>query len=187
MGTWVDLSKEMPGGSNSPARTTPVPFGGESDYMRMLREAQVTDPPLHKNLCLHLSRPLQVRAGQFCISLTACRSAPHPSFEHSKMNPNKISLTTRYFFHFPERNFSADVCTSVTHHISFCFPGKLNFFHLRMLISMGVRLSHLLRLGQDKGNAIPITVNQRRNKSHPYQGKHQSPSFAQVSPELAEP
>merc|ERR1712147_418250 len=30
----------MPGGSNSPARTTPVPFGGESDYMRMLREAQ---------------------------------------------------------------------------------------------------------------------------------------------------
>jgi len=40
MGTWVDLSKELPGGSNSPARTTPVPFGGESDYMRMLREAQ---------------------------------------------------------------------------------------------------------------------------------------------------
>ena len=76
MGTWVDLSKEMPGGSNSPARTTPVPFGGESDYMRMLREAQVTDRHLHKNLCLHLSRPLQVRAGQFCISLTACRAAP---------------------------------------------------------------------------------------------------------------
>ena len=43
MGTWVDLSKELPGGSNSPARTTPVPFGGESDYMRMLREAQVLD------------------------------------------------------------------------------------------------------------------------------------------------
>ena len=41
MGTWVDLSKELPGGSSSPARTTPVPFGGESDYMRMLREAQV--------------------------------------------------------------------------------------------------------------------------------------------------
>jgi len=40
MGTWVDLSKELPGGSSSPARTTPVPFGGESDYMRMLREAQ---------------------------------------------------------------------------------------------------------------------------------------------------
>ena len=76
MGTWVDLSKEMPGGSNSPARTTPVPFGGESDYMRMLREAQVTDRHLHKNLCLHLSRPLQVRARQFCISLTASRAAP---------------------------------------------------------------------------------------------------------------
>lgn len=37
---WVDLSKELPGASASPARTTPVPFGGESDYMRMLREAQ---------------------------------------------------------------------------------------------------------------------------------------------------
>jgi len=37
---WVDLSKELPGGSNSPARTTPVPFGSDSDYMRMLREAQ---------------------------------------------------------------------------------------------------------------------------------------------------
>ena len=48
MGTWVDLSKELPGGSSSPARTTPVPFGGESDYMRMLREAQVVDHPLHK-------------------------------------------------------------------------------------------------------------------------------------------
>ena len=41
MGTWVDLSKELPGASSSPARTTPVPFGSESDYMRMLREAQV--------------------------------------------------------------------------------------------------------------------------------------------------
>ena len=49
MGTWVDLSKELPGGSSSPARTTPVPFGGESDYMRMLREAQVVDHPLHKH------------------------------------------------------------------------------------------------------------------------------------------
>ena len=48
MGTWVDLSKELPGGSTSPARTTPVPFGGESDYMRMLREAQVVYHPLHK-------------------------------------------------------------------------------------------------------------------------------------------
>ena len=41
MATWVDLSKELPGASTSPDRTTPVPFGGESDYMRMLREAQV--------------------------------------------------------------------------------------------------------------------------------------------------
>lgn len=37
--SWVDLSKEL-SGSNSPPRTTPVPFGSESDYMRMLREAQ---------------------------------------------------------------------------------------------------------------------------------------------------
>lgn len=40
MSNWVDLSKELPGASQSPARTTPVPFGSESDYMRMLREAQ---------------------------------------------------------------------------------------------------------------------------------------------------
>ena len=58
MGTWVDLSKELPGGSTSPARTTPVPFGGESDYMRMLREAQVPDHYFHKNLCLPSSSRL---------------------------------------------------------------------------------------------------------------------------------
>ena len=58
MGTWVDLSKELPGGSTSPARTTPVPFGGESDYMRMLREAQVPDHYFHKNLCLPSSSSL---------------------------------------------------------------------------------------------------------------------------------
>jgi len=40
MSNWVDLSKELPGATSSPPRTTPVPFGSESDYMRMLREAQ---------------------------------------------------------------------------------------------------------------------------------------------------
>jgi len=34
--SWVDLSKELSGSSSSP----PVPFGSESDYMRMLKEAQ---------------------------------------------------------------------------------------------------------------------------------------------------
>jgi len=106
MGTWVDLSKELPGGSSSPARTTPVPFGGESDYMRMLREAQVVYHPLHKHntntntnektnknaqggagsrisFVFHLSRLLQyVETGRFCISITAT-AVLHPSFENT--------------------------------------------------------------------------------------------------------
>lgn len=41
-GVWVDLAKEVPGGSSVDCtdRCTPVPFGSDSDYMRMLREAQ---------------------------------------------------------------------------------------------------------------------------------------------------
>jgi len=34
--SWVDLSKELSGSSSSP----PIPFGSDSDYMRMLKEAQ---------------------------------------------------------------------------------------------------------------------------------------------------
>jgi BCL2/adenovirus E1B protein-interacting protein 3 len=36
--SWVDLSSLA--GQQSPNRITPVPFGGEQDYLRMLREAQ---------------------------------------------------------------------------------------------------------------------------------------------------
>ena len=72
MGTWVDLSKELPGGSSSPARTTPVPFGGESDYMRMLREAQVLDHHIrHNNLCLPFITSSPLETAWFCISMTA--------------------------------------------------------------------------------------------------------------------
>lgn len=42
--SWVDLSGQMvpttPPGAMTPRRITPVPFGGEHDYLRMLREAQ---------------------------------------------------------------------------------------------------------------------------------------------------
>jgi len=34
--SWVDLSKELSGSSSSP----PIPFGSDSDYMRMLKEDQ---------------------------------------------------------------------------------------------------------------------------------------------------
>ena len=37
--SWVDLSGQF-SNSASPMRVTPVPFGGEQDYLRMLREAQ---------------------------------------------------------------------------------------------------------------------------------------------------
>ena len=78
MGTWVDLSKELPGGSSSPARTTPVPFGGESDYMRMLREAQVLDHHIrHNNLCLPFITSSPLKTAWFCISMTAA-AVLHP-------------------------------------------------------------------------------------------------------------
>eukprot|EP00092_Neocalanus_flemingeri_P097911 GFUD01124838.1.p1 GENE.GFUD01124838.1~~GFUD01124838.1.p1 ORF type:complete len:256 (+),score=67.74 GFUD01124838.1:106-873(+) len=44
--SWVDLTREFPGAyasppvPSSPSRTTPVPFGLEQDYMKMLKEAQ---------------------------------------------------------------------------------------------------------------------------------------------------
>ena len=75
MATWVDLSKELPGGSSSPARTTPVPFGGESDYMRMLREAQVLDH-CTKTLASHLSRLLSSGNGFAYIYDSGCSGAP---------------------------------------------------------------------------------------------------------------
>ncbi len=37
--SWVDLSSSA-SGPHSPLRVTPVPFGGETDYLRMLQEAQ---------------------------------------------------------------------------------------------------------------------------------------------------
>lgn len=39
--SWVDLSGQCSqSGNTSPNRITPVPFGGDQDYIRMLREAQ---------------------------------------------------------------------------------------------------------------------------------------------------
>ncbi len=42
--SWVDLTTgsglSASSGPASPVRVTPVPFGGEVDYIRMLREAQ---------------------------------------------------------------------------------------------------------------------------------------------------
>ncbi|TRY77319.1 hypothetical protein TCAL_11643 [Tigriopus californicus] len=37
--SWVDLSGQF-SQSHTPNRVTPIPFGGEQDYLRMLREAQ---------------------------------------------------------------------------------------------------------------------------------------------------
>ncbi len=37
--SWVDLTSSH-SGPHSPVRVTPIPFGGEHDYLRMLQEAQ---------------------------------------------------------------------------------------------------------------------------------------------------
>ena len=129
MGTWVDLSKELPGGSTSPARTTPVPFGGESDYMRMLREAQVPDHYFHKNLCLPSSSRLS--SGN-CPGLHNSDSCTHFLNQKEKaqinitffLGPPLNNLNQYQLYIFSERNFGQNFCTRLSHHISLCLAGK---------------------------------------------------------------
>jgi len=79
--SWVDLSKELSGGTSSPPRTTPVPFGSESDYMRMLREAQ------SETSCRTSARVSPI-ASAFMSQNSTCRNSPTPSPKSPPNSPN---------------------------------------------------------------------------------------------------
>ena len=77
----------------------------------------------------------------FCISMTAT-AVLHPSFEEEKTpkrktpfrihttflgaKPKQIQNDTKCIFHniFSERNFSANFCSRLSHHIGLCLAGK---------------------------------------------------------------
>ena len=79
--SWVDLSKELSGGSSSPPRTTPIPFGSESDYMRMLREAQ------SETSCRTSARVSPIASALMSQNST-CRNSPTPSPKSPPNSPN---------------------------------------------------------------------------------------------------
>eukprot|EP00092_Neocalanus_flemingeri_P004001 GFUD01004307.1.p1 GENE.GFUD01004307.1~~GFUD01004307.1.p1 ORF type:complete len:200 (+),score=23.43 GFUD01004307.1:340-939(+) len=78
--SWVDLSKELSGGIASP-RTTPIPFGSESDYMRMLREAQ------SETSCRASARVSPITSALMSQNST-CRNSPTPSPKSPPNSPN---------------------------------------------------------------------------------------------------
>jgi len=79
--SWVDLSKELSGGITSPPRTTPIPFGSESDYMRMLREAQ------SETSCRTSARVSPITSALMSRNST-CRNSPIPSPLSPPNSPN---------------------------------------------------------------------------------------------------
>lgn len=85
--SWVDLSGQMTSGPISPRRITPVPFGGEQDYLRMLREAQ-------RESNRSSTKVSPISSAIMSLSST-CRNTPSasPKSPPNSPNPELVSFT----------------------------------------------------------------------------------------------
>eukprot|EP00092_Neocalanus_flemingeri_P028286 GFUD01030717.1.p1 GENE.GFUD01030717.1~~GFUD01030717.1.p1 ORF type:complete len:248 (-),score=69.00 GFUD01030717.1:164-907(-) len=90
--SWVDLTREFPGAyasppvPSSPSRTTPVPFGLEQDYMKMLKEAQ------KEYSARSSARVSPVSSAMMSVSST-CKNTPSASPKSPPNSPN-VELAT---------------------------------------------------------------------------------------------
>jgi len=85
--SWVDLTREFPGAyasppiPSSPSRTTPVPFGLEQDYMKMLKEAQ------KEYSARSSARVSPISSAMMSVSST-CKNTPSASPKSPPNSPN---------------------------------------------------------------------------------------------------
>eukprot|EP00092_Neocalanus_flemingeri_P080036 GFUD01099786.1.p1 GENE.GFUD01099786.1~~GFUD01099786.1.p1 ORF type:complete len:248 (-),score=69.94 GFUD01099786.1:196-939(-) len=90
--SWVDLTREFPGAyasppvPSSPSRTTPVPFGLEQDYMKMLKEAQ------KEYSARSSARVSPISSAMMSVSST-CKNTPSASPKSPPNSPN-VELAT---------------------------------------------------------------------------------------------
>ncbi|XP_040576150.1 uncharacterized protein BNIP3 isoform X2 [Lepeophtheirus salmonis] len=77
--SWVDLSGPF-NVSTSPLRVTPIPFGGEQDYLRMLREAQRESS--------RSSNKVSPISSAFMSLSSTCRNTPIQSPKSRPNTPN---------------------------------------------------------------------------------------------------
>jgi len=86
VGTWVDLTRESnqfssPVQPSSPRRTTPVPFNTDTDYLKMLREAQ------RENSARSSARVSPISSAMMSLSST-CKNTPNASPKSPPNSPN---------------------------------------------------------------------------------------------------